>query len=123
MIKSADAYTSLEKKVIDGMVLPLDSLRGWKLKEVVKYTTRLDFGSGSNITAMNLNSWKKLSPADQKILTDLLPVGMEMQAKTYRADADLAIEDGKKAGVEFIELSPAERKRWEDAVEPCTSSG
>jgi TRAP-type transport system periplasmic protein len=120
MIKSADAYTSLEKKVIDGMVLPLDSLRGWKLKEVTKFTTRLDFGSGSNVTAMNLNSWKKLSPADQKILTDLLPVGMQMQAKTYREDADLAIEDGKKAGIEFIELSPSERKRWEDAMEPCT---
>jgi TRAP-type transport system periplasmic protein len=120
MVTSGDVYTSLEKKVIDGMVFPLDSLRGWKLKEVVKYTTRIDFGSASNVTAMNLNSWKKLSPADQKIITDLIPVGLEMQGKTYRADADLAVEDGKKAGVEFIELSPAERKRWVDAVEPVT---
>jgi TRAP-type transport system periplasmic protein len=120
MVKSGDAYTSLEKKVIDGMIFPMDSLRGWKLKEVVKYTTRLDFASASNITAMNLKSWNKLSPADQKIITEMIPLGIQMQGKTYWEDAELAIEDGKKAGVQFIELSPSERKRWVDAVEPVT---
>lgn len=117
-IQSPDIYTSLEKKVIDGMFFPLDGLRGYKLVEVVKYVTRLDYGSASNFTAMRLAAWNSLSPADQKIITDLIPWAMEKQAKTYREDALLAIETGKKAGIEFIQLSPAEKQRWVDALKP-----
>jgi len=117
-IQSPDIYTSLEKKVIDGMLFPLDGLRGYKLSEVVKYVTRLDFGSASNFTAMRLAAWNSLSPADQKIITDLIPWGLEAQGRTYRNDAELAIETGKKAGIEFIELSSAERQRWVDALKP-----
>ncbi len=117
-IQSPDIYTSLEKKVIDGMLFPLDSLRGYKLAEVVKYVTRLDFGSASNFTAIRLASWNSISPADQKIITDLIPLGMELQGRTYRNEVNLAIETGKKAGVEFIELSPEERRRWMEALRP-----
>ena len=117
-IRSPDIYTSLEKKVIDGMLFPLDGLRGYKLSEVVKYVTRLDFGSASNFTGMRMEAWNSLSPTDQKIMTDLIPWALEAQGKTYRRDAELAIETGKKAGIEFIELSPAERQRWIEAVKP-----
>jgi TRAP-type transport system periplasmic protein len=117
-IMSNDIYTSLEKKVMDGMFFPLDALRGFKLTEAVKYVTRLDYGSASNFTAIRMAAWNSLSPADQKIMTDLIPWGQEAQIKTYQSDALLAIETGKKAGLEFIELSPAERQRWEDAIKP-----
>jgi len=117
-IQSNDVYTSLEKKVIDGMMFPLDSLRGYKLSEVVKYVTHLDFGSATNFVAMRMAAWNSLSPADQKIITDLNLWALDAQGKTYRNDAQLAIETGKKAGIEFIELSPAERQRWIDAVRP-----
>jgi len=117
-IQSPDIYTSLEKKVIDGMFFPLDGLRGYKLAEVVKYTTRLDFGSASNFTAMRMAAWNSLSPADQKVITDLIPWALEAQGKTYRNDSELAIETGKKAGIEFIQLSPAQKQRWVDALKP-----
>ena len=117
-IQSADVYTSLDKKVIDGMLFPLSTLRAFKLTEVVKYVTRVDFGSASNFTAMRLGAWNSLSAADQKIITDLIPWALDKQGKTYRNDDELAIETGKKAGVEFIELSPAERQRWIEALNP-----
>ena len=47
MIRSPDIYTSLERKVIDGMMFPLDGLEGYKLFEVVKYTTLINFASAS----------------------------------------------------------------------------
>jgi TRAP-type C4-dicarboxylate transport system substrate-binding protein len=100
------------------MFFPLDGLRGYKLAEVVKYVTRLDFGSASNFTAMRLAAWNSLSPADQKIITDLIPWALEAQGKTYRNDSELAIDTGKKVGIEFIELSPAEKQRWVDALKP-----
>ncbi len=117
-IQSAEVYTSLEKKVIDGMLFPLSTLRAFKLAEVAKYVTRTDFGSATNFTAMRLAAWNSLSPADQKIITDLIPWALDKQGKTYRNDDELAIETGKKAGVEFIELSPTEKQRWIDALRP-----
>jgi TRAP-type transport system periplasmic protein len=117
-IQSPDIYTSLEKKVIDGMLFPLDSLRGYKLAEVVKYVTRLDFGSASNFTAIRKKAWDSISPADQKIILDMVPWVLEAQGKTFREDAGLAIEAGKKAGIEFTTLPPEEMKRWVDAVTP-----
>lgn len=117
-IQSPDIYTSLEKKVIDGMLFPIDSLKGYKLAEVVKYTTRLDYGSASNFVAMSMRAWNSLSPADQKIITDLIPWALEAQGKSFRDDVGSAIEVGKKAGVEFIDLSPAERAKWDEALKP-----
>jgi TRAP-type C4-dicarboxylate transport system substrate-binding protein len=118
MIRPGDVYTALERKVVDGTFYPLDSLKGWKFAEVVKYTTLIDFGSSSNIIIMNKDSWKKLSPEDQKIMTEeLIPLGYELQAKTYRLNAEIGMEYGKKEGVKFITLSPEERKRWDDALE------
>jgi len=113
-----DIYSSLEKNIIDGVLFPIDSLRGFKLAEVVKYVTRLDFGSASNFTAMRLPAWNSLFPVDQKIITDLIPWAIETQSKTYRNDAELAIETGKKAGIEFIELSSEERERWAEVLRP-----
>ncbi len=117
-IQSPDIYTSLEKKVIDGMLFPIDALRGYKLAEVVKFVTRLDFGSASNFAAMRMAAWNSLSPADQKILTDLIPWVLDAQGKSFRDDVGNAIEVGKKAGVEFIDLPAAERQRWVEALKP-----
>jgi TRAP-type C4-dicarboxylate transport system substrate-binding protein len=115
-IQPHDLYTSLEKKVVDGMFYPFDALVGFRLSEVVKYATRINFGSATNFTAIRKPVWDKLSPADQKIITDLIPWGLERQAKSYRDNVEVGIEAGKKIGMELIELSPAERQRWVDAL-------
>ncbi len=117
-IQSHDLYTSLEKKVVDGMLYPFDSLAGFRLSEVVRYGTKIDFGSATNFTAMRQAAWDKLPPADQKIIADLVPWALERQANSYRSNVDVGIEAGKKAGMELIELSPAEKQRWIDAVKP-----
>ncbi|HUL23660.1 MAG TPA: TRAP transporter substrate-binding protein [Thermodesulfobacteriota bacterium] len=117
-IQTHEIYTSLEKKIVDGTYYPFDALAGLRLSEVVKYGTRVDFGSASNFTAIRKGSWDKLSPADQKIITDLIPWALERQANSYKGNVEVGLEAGKKAGMELIELSPAERQRWVDALKP-----
>jgi TRAP-type C4-dicarboxylate transport system substrate-binding protein len=113
-----DLYTSLEKKIIDGTYYPFDALAGLRLSEVVKYGTKIDFGSATNFTAMRKPAWNKLSRKDRKIITDLIPWALERQANSYRRNVEVGLEAGKKAGMELIELSPAERQRFVDAVKP-----
>ena len=120
MFKSPDAYTSLERGIFDCIMWPLDGLEAYKLFEVVKYTTLINFGSASNFTAINKRSWNKLSPADQRVITELIPWAQEIQGKTTRNEAERAYKKGKESGLTFIELSKAERQKWVDAVEPVT---
>ena len=54
-----EAYDALQKGVVDGLVSPIETLKGWKFAEVVKYTTR-NIGSSYSLgffVAMNRQKW------------------------------------------------------------------
>ncbi len=90
-------YQSLQKGVVDGSMHPMESNKGWKLAEVVK------FGSDSQPVAytttffvvMSKDKWAELDAETQKIITEI--------------NAEWAIKHGEawdeadKAGLEFFE--------------------
>ena len=58
----SERYDSLQKGVIEGGLFPVESLKGWKLAEVVQSTT-LDFGAAYTTTffvVMNKDRWAAL---------------------------------------------------------------
>jgi TRAP-type C4-dicarboxylate transport system substrate-binding protein len=63
-----DMYTALERGVLDGFVLEYSGIKSFKLHEVSKYYTAIDFFAGPFLILMNKNTWNSL-PADlQKII-------------------------------------------------------
>ena len=57
-----EAYDALQKGVVDGLVCPIETLKGWKFTEVVKHTTR-NIGSSYSLgffVAMNRQKWDSL---------------------------------------------------------------
>src|SRR5512136_2709733 len=61
----SDSYDALSRGVTQGILCPTESLQGWKLGEVVKYSTQ-DYGAAYSITffvVMNKARWNSL-PAD-----------------------------------------------------------
>ncbi len=61
----SDSYDAISRGVAQGIVCPVESLQGWKLGEVIKYTTQ-DFGAAYSVTffvVMNKTRWDSL-PAD-----------------------------------------------------------
>jgi TRAP-type transport system periplasmic protein len=116
-IATPETYDAFLKKVIDGVYLPMETMRAFRLAEVSKYVTEC-WPIGQVYTfylVMNKDTWNKL-PADVKKVFDEYPFEDKLAA-TWN-DIDI---DGKKLGMEknvrFVQLAPEEGKKWIHAAD------
>jgi TRAP-type C4-dicarboxylate transport system substrate-binding protein len=117
-IPMPEAYEAMQKKVIEGLMIPMETLRAFRMAEVSKYATEC-WPIGQVYTfylVMNKDTWNKLPPNIQKILNEY---PFEEKFATMWNEIDI---DGKNYGMEkglkFIELAPGEMEKWKKAVEP-----
>lgn len=117
-IPTPEAYEAIQKRVIDGLMIPMETMRAFRYAEVAKYVTEC-WAIGQVYTfylVMNKDSWNKLPPDIQKILNEY---PFEEKLAAMWNDVDI---DGKKYGMEkglsFIELPGEEIAKWKKAVEP-----
>ncbi len=115
-----ELYQLLQKGVVDGGLYPAEVNKGWKMAEVIDFTT-LSYPAAyttSFFIVMNKDKWASISDADKKIIEE---INKEWIAKTGEA-RDASDDEGyaytKEQGVETIPLDDAEAKRWADAVQP-----
>jgi TRAP-type C4-dicarboxylate transport system substrate-binding protein len=115
-----ETYDAIAKGVIDGVNTPYETLRTFRFAEVAKYVT-VSWRVGNVYTfyvAMNKNSYRKLPPDLKEIFDELCGEYKERFALMWNS-IDFAGEAfAKKNGVEFIELSPAQVVKWNEAVQP-----
>lgn len=115
-----ERYDAIQKGVADGGVFPVESLKGWKLGEVVKYTT-LDYGAAYTtgfFVVMNKEKWASIPPDLQKIIEQ---VNAEWIIKTGEGWDQIDTEGkefGLSKGNEFISLSKEEDAKWAALVKP-----
>jgi len=116
----SDVYDSLSKGVADGGFFPYEALDGWKLGEVVKYTTESYPSAMSSglFVVMNKKAWESLPPDLQKIVDRLDEEWVDKVAMTWdevdKEGKDFALKRGNKT----ITLSKEEGERWKKAVQP-----
>ena len=82
-----DAYDAISKGVADGLLCAYEALEGWKLGEVIKYTTE-NYGTAYTATfvvAMNKNKWNSISPENQKIIEQINQEWIEKEANVWDA--------------------------------------
>lgn len=113
---STEVYTNLEKGVIDGQILPFETQMGLKLSDVAKFVTMTNQGSAAKCLVMRKQTWESLPPDIQKIIEEMNPWAEDLMYKVGMAAYQRISGLSKKAGVEIIELSPAERARWDEAT-------
>ena len=115
-----ERYDALQKGVAEGAMNPIEALKGWKLGEVIKYTTE-NFGSAYStgfFVVMNKDKWNALSPDVQKVIE---AVNMEWIEKTGKGWDEIDLE-GKEftlsKGNQVIALSKEEDEKWAKLVRP-----
>jgi TRAP-type transport system periplasmic protein len=115
-----DAYDAISRGVADGYFGTYESLKGWKLAEVIKYTTET-FGVGYSSTfavVMNKAKWNSIPADQQKIIEQINAEWIEKCGAQW----DQIDKDGKefslKRGNKVISLSAEENARWAKAAEP-----
>jgi TRAP-type C4-dicarboxylate transport system substrate-binding protein len=114
-----EVYSSLQKGIIGGLWVSLEVLQSFRMAEVVKYVTRMNFEVGHNkYVAMNWDVWNKLPPDIQKVFERECAWGKEEDIKAWiKADVD-AEKFAKGLGVEFIDFPPAEYAKVMSVVNP-----
>jgi TRAP-type transport system periplasmic protein len=115
-----EAYDAISKGVADGLMAPYEPLIGWKLAEVIKYSTETH-GVGYTATfvvSMNKDKWNSIPPEQQKIIEQINQEWIERHGKLWdqwdKEAKDLSLKRGNKV----ITLSAQENARWHEKAEP-----
>ena len=108
-----EVYTSIDTGVIDGYSMPANIVSGFKILEVAKYFTEVNFcGTMAGHLNINLKTWNKLPKEVQDIMIE---VGNEYSWDVVKRC--LAIEKNAynamiSNGVSIYKLPEKERARW-----------
>ena len=115
-----ERYDAQQKGVAEGGLNPIESLKGWKLAEVIKSTTE-NFGSAYStgfFVVMNKEKWAALPPDVQKTVEQ---VSQEWILKTGNGWDEIDKEGRDftlSKGNQIIQLSKEEDARWAKMVQP-----
>jgi len=112
----AEVYESLKRGVVDAAIWPLELGLIQKHYEVAPNVCLWNLGTfigwGNWI---NLNSWNKLTPEQQKAFTDAAVESRKVELDS-RAKMDIEAREKLIAlKARIIEIDPAERQKWIDA--------
>jgi len=111
-----DAYESLSRGTMDGLLFPLESVVAYGADKLVKYSTD-GLGFGSFIVAYSISdsAWKKLTPEVQKAMIDvaeeIIPSACQQIQK-----ADDETRKSLEARVRFETLQPEVSAKFKDLM-------
>ena len=115
-----EVYDALQKGVLDGDVSNFETLRSFRLGEVVKHVTFIWQVNHPFpfYLIMNKQSYEQI-PSDLRTIFDQV-VGeyLEIFILRWNANEFEGMKFAKEKGVKFYSLSPTEAQRWVEAVKP-----
>jgi len=119
----SEAPEALQKGVVKGAASSLETLKDFKYAEMCKYVTIFNGPIYPFAVVMNMDSWNKLPKDVQQIMDDLRVEQAEWTGKYM----DNHVNESMKwsvdtEGVEVIELSAAEKARWDAKLQPLTDA-
>jgi TRAP-type transport system periplasmic protein len=116
----SERYDAIQKGVSEGGMFPVESLKGWKLAEVVNYTTQ-NFGSAYTtgfFVVMNKDKWASLSPDIQKIIEQINEEWILKTGQAWDAIDREGYQVAAARGIKIIKLSKSEDERWHKLMQP-----
>jgi TRAP-type C4-dicarboxylate transport system substrate-binding protein len=119
-IAIGETYESVKRNVISGVMLPLETMKAFRLGELLKYCTA-DWQVGNIYTffaVMNKNKWNKLPENIKKIFEEVNAEWIEKSAVGWNDVDRIGADFFKNKGGKFIQLSDQEAEKWNQAIAP-----
>lgn len=116
----AELYGALEAKAVDGQENPFSVINSNKFYEVQKYVSATNHVYAANIVLVSKKFWDRLSPAEQRIMQEAANEARAYQRTASRAAAQKSLADLQAKGMQFNEVSSAERARMGSIAKPVT---
>lgn len=121
-----DAYESLSRGTMDGLLFPLESVVAYGADKLVKYATD-GVGFASFVVAYSISetAWKKLSPEIQKAMTDVAEEIIPSACQEVQKADETVKKTMEAAGVrfetvqadKFKELMKGVNKTWAEGLD------
>jgi TRAP-type C4-dicarboxylate transport system substrate-binding protein len=115
-----ELYEGLQKGLVDGMLLPVEPIKGWKFADVVK--TILDNNAMSYTSpmfvVMNKDKWNSLPKDVQEIIEKINDEWVEKQANLWNELEADSKEFGIQKGVKIVKASPEEYAKTAEKMKP-----
>ncbi|MGD0234987.1 MAG: TRAP transporter substrate-binding protein [Syntrophorhabdales bacterium] len=120
-LEMADVYDAAQRGLIDGIMEVMETWKGFRLGDVIKYGALTQRGAGLVYTfyvAMNKEKWDALPDDIKKIFTEASEEWVDrLGVKTLEADFE-GLDYFKQRGGQMITLPEEEIKKMGKAVEP-----
>jgi TRAP-type C4-dicarboxylate transport system substrate-binding protein len=115
----ADFVLGLQKGTVDGGTTTVKDIKSFKFTAVSKYFIDFAlFACPSMYMVMNWDKWKALPPDLQKVMEDNSKWGKAETVRFLDEYTKSSREWATKEGMQFITLTPEEKKKWVAALEP-----
>ncbi|WP_263769241.1 TRAP transporter substrate-binding protein [Propionivibrio soli] len=116
-IAFAELVLAMKQGVVDGQENPVGTIYDLKLYETQKYMSILNYTYSSMVHVVNKKSWDKLTPDQQKIVTEESIAAAKLARKTLRDNEAVQLKDletNKGIVVARPDLGP-----WKAAMGPA----
>ena len=115
-----ETYDALQKGVVEGTLCPIETLKGWKQGEVIRYVTdtKAIGYTTAMFVAMNQRTWESL-PADlQQIVLDVSAEWVDRHGQAWNEADEEGLAYVRELGREVIELGADDVARWKSRMVP-----
>ncbi len=119
-IAIGETYEAVKRNVISGVMLPLETMKAFRLGELLKFCTT-DWQVGNIYTfyaVMNKKKWDKLPANIKKIIEEVNEEYIAKSAVGWNDVDRSGAQFFKSKGGQFITVSDDEAAQWNKAVKP-----
>ncbi len=117
-IPGAEVFLALKQGVADGAWTTAPYGNRIKLYEVLKSVTKVNLFPFGYVVIVNPQWWSKQSAEGQGWIRAALAAGKAYDLKEITNSINSAYANVAKNGMQVIDISAAERKRWHKALQP-----
>ena len=119
LMNISDLFDSLQKDVIQGVLVGTSAIKTFNLAPVIDHMTIANIFTNTQAVIINNDSWNKIPKADQDIIMGLSGQKQaEIAANAYEAEALLAMDMAKADNMEIYNLPADELAKWKAAMNP-----
>jgi TRAP-type C4-dicarboxylate transport system substrate-binding protein len=106
----------MKQGLVDGQDNGFDAIAGAKYYEVQKYAMKIDYIQSGLIVLIAADKWARLTPAQQKAMTDAAVATEKWASKETWDGAAKSIETLKANGMEIVEPDLAAFRKMADGI-------
>jgi TRAP-type C4-dicarboxylate transport system substrate-binding protein len=107
-----EMYQNIQTGVVTDTLVAWGAALDWQLQELVKYVLDMSFGGGQLPTVMNENTWNKISPQDQQIVTAVAAEAEQVNRDFVTKQIPEARQKWTDAGIPIIKPTADQKAQW-----------